>query len=467
MLSCVSMDAARSTVERSVFSSRSAWTVCTLLLAVVGQVADRRVPDAGPVALRFHHLHYRVPDPGLALGQTVEQLKGSRTILQGLGVGVRIGREYVLFDRDEDDSGATAASAPRVPNPSQVYAEAVRWLTLQGVAVEPQSLADTAVAVAPDAATLDHVAFAADDPKVAIAALKEAPISVTDEAARFRLPSGLVVEVVRDTDRPDLYWCPMHPDVRKPVEGKCPRCSMALVPIPPSRIGEYRLDVTMTSPRSRRGVSGMTFVVRDPETGDSVSNFVDVHERPLHIFIVSRDLATFAHVHPQRREDNSFELRYELPPGEYMLIADFLPAGATAQLVNRVIVTPGYSGLLFAPPPTLTPGSTEQVVGGLRIRLEAPSLKPRRETPVRFQISDAATGSPVTDLEPYLGASGHLLIVSQDATAAIHAHPEGAATGGPMVAFDPVFPAPGLYKLWVQVQRKGEVVTASFIVDVP
>jgi hypothetical protein len=78
-------------------------------------------------------------------------------------------------------------------------------------------------------------------------------------------------------------------------------------------------------------------------------------------------------------------------------------------------------------------------------------------------VSDAATGVPIGDLEPYLGASGHLLVVNQDTTAAIHAHPEdvpGAGKTGPTVTFAPVFPAPGRYKMWAQFQRKGTVVTA-------
>ena len=49
-----------------------------------------------PIAVRFHHLHYRVPDPGDALGDAAEAFEGTRTILQGLGVGVRIGNQYLF-----------------------------------------------------------------------------------------------------------------------------------------------------------------------------------------------------------------------------------------------------------------------------------------------------------------------------------------------------------------------------------
>lgn len=33
--------------------------------------------------------------------------------------------------------------------------------------------------------------------------------------------------------RPDggpIYYCPMHPDVRQPAPGKCPKCGMDLLP---------------------------------------------------------------------------------------------------------------------------------------------------------------------------------------------------------------------------------------------
>jgi hypothetical protein len=72
----------------------------------------------------------------------------------------------------------------------------------------------------------------------------------------------------------------------------------------------------------------------------------------------------------------------------------------------------------------------------------------------------------VTGLEPYLGATGHLLIVDNRLSTAVHGHPEGTRTTGPLVMFGPVFPAPGLYKMWVQFQRHGQIITAPFVVRV-
>ncbi len=416
---------------------------------------------AAPVTLRFHHLHYRVPDPGAALGDAADAFRGTRTILQGLGVGVRVDRQYVLFDRMDPDSSSSPG-----PKPVDAYVEAVRWLAAKGVRVEPQLLADTAVARPVPDARLDHVAFAADDPHLVMASLAATPVSFNDDRAMFRLRSGATVEIVRDTDRPDAYWCPMHPDVRSPGNSKCRICAMALVPIPPPRLGEYKIDVTLM-PRAGGGASGLQIAVRDPETGDSVKRFIDVHERPFHLFIISRDLSQFAHVHPEPTPSGGFTLRQDIAAGEYVMVADFLPAGGTSQLVQRAVATPGYSGALFGPAPELNLSGSEQVVAGLRIVMDAVSPAPRRAAALRFHILDASTGLPATDLEPYLGAAGHLLVVNQDLTAAMHAHPEGVATSGPMVTFAPVFPASGRYKIWAQFQRRGAVVTAAFVIEVP
>jgi hypothetical protein len=360
----------------------------------------------------------------------------------------------------------TIGQSRRGRKPADAYAEAARWLGAKGVHIEPASLADTAVAQTLPDATLDHVAFAADDPGPVIAALGVKPTSAHDDRAFFKISSGAILEIVRDTDRPDAFWCPMHPDVRAPGTAKCPICAMSLVPIPPPRIGEYKLDVTLL-PRAGGGAAGLSLTVRDPETADPVKSFIDVHERPLHLFIISRDLSQFAHVHPEMRVDGTFELRFDLAAGEHMLIADFLPTAGTSQLVQRAVVTPGYMGPIFAPAAALIASPAEQVTGGLRIRLEPEPLRPRRQSLLRFVISDVESGLPVTDLEPYLGAAGHMLVVSSDLTTAVHGHPEGSLGAGPVVTFSPIFPTPGVYKLWVQVQRKGQVVTASFVVTVP
>src|SRR5262249_38097080 len=137
----------------------------------------------------------------------------------------------------------------------------------------------------------------------------------------------------------------------------------------------------------------------------------------------------------------------------------------TPQIVQRAIVTPGYDGPMFPRLPALTGGPGEQVVNGLRVRLDTTTGGILKPPPIRFPFMDKTTRAPVSDLQPYLGASAHLLIVNSDLSVAIHVHPEGALTSGPEIGFEPLLPGKGPYKLWLQVQRSGAVFTVPFVIE--
>ena len=119
----------------------------------------------------------------------------------------------------------------------------------------------------------------------------------------------------------------------------------------------------------------------------------------------------------------------------------------------------------FASVPPLEEDLSEKLQEGMRIRLHAEAAGTRPEAVLRFHFADAETGSPVTDLQPYLGAAGHVLIVSPDLTNSVHAHPD-ANGSGPDLAVHAAFPQAGVFKLWVQVQRRGRVVSAPFTVRI-
>jgi hypothetical protein len=428
-----------------------------------GAAAGSQVTDAAVLRpLRFHHLHYRVGDPARAMNHAAEALGGTRVLLQGLGVGVQIDGIHALFDR-LDGREPTASFQPR-----EAYARAAAWLREHEFDV-PEGFPAERLAAVLQGEYVDHVAFVADDFDAARARLAQAapPEREREGALLIRLAGGLGIELLAPEDREDAFWCPMHPEVRSPdIGAACSICGMDLVAIPPPRIGEYRMDVTVRAAPGR-GASGLYLVIRDPDSGDPVPSFAIVHERPFHLFIVDRALEYFEHVHPEPAGEGAFELAQEIPPGEYMLIADFLPHGGTAQTVQRAIVTPGHEGPVMPPAPRLVAGPTERVVDGLRIAIEARDLAARRAASIRFTINDAATGQPVSDLQPYLGAPAHLLMVNADLTDAVHGHPVERDTAGPAVSFTPLMPMAGPYKLWVQVQRGGRVITAPFVIEVP
>lgn len=264
------------------------------------------------------------------------------------------------------------------------------------------------------------------------------------------------------------YMCPMHPDVRGTAGGTCPKCGMTLV----AAAGDYTpyaLDFSL-EPRTLRPNQNthVAFFVRRPSTGAVVRRFASVHERLFHLFVVGRDLEYFAHLHPVLGGNGALGVDLAVPKaGPYELIADFMPEGGAPQLIHRAVVTAGYTGALSAVP-ALAADLTEKTDGNVRVRLTPPDPRARREQLLTFELHDPANGTPLTDIEPYLGANGHLLIASADFAAVFHSHPvaEVSSAHGPTVVFQVLFPQAGMYRLWAQFQRGGRVATVPFTVSI-
>lgn len=437
--------------------ARAALATLGALLLFGGTGVLRSQSGGMPVA-RFHHVHYVVADPAAAMADAVRATEGIRTIVQGVGVGVRSGREFVLFDRAGGDERRPAARSA-----AETYPEALTLLRRAGFVIEPSAASASRALNALAHLPIDHLAFAVDDLSTAKDRLEAAgarAVAAREDTVLFA-DGATRLEILRDTDREELFWCPMHPDVRSPEAGTCALCAMALVPIPPPRIGEYGLDVSLERDRRTATIRTLRFTIREPDTGAVVNDLRVVHERSLHLFIVGRDLEFFEHLHPERQADGSYELRQPLSRGEYMLIADFLPAGGTSQMVQRAVIS--GRGATSAEP--VFPAEPSRMVSreGLTVRLDAETARAGREVLLTFSLTDQRTGRPVTDLEPYLGAPAHVLIVRGDLSDAIHAHPEEVATAGPTVSVHPLLPADGDYKLWIQVQRRGRVITVPFV----
>ena len=75
-------------------------------------------------------------------------------------------------------------------------------------------------------------------------------------------------------------------------------------------------------------------------------------------------------------------------------------------------------------------------------------------------------GEPVADLDPYLGALGHLVAIRRGDMAYLHVHPttESAGPGGPDVPFIVTAPTAGTYRLFFDFSHEGDVRTAAFTV---
>ena len=274
------------------------------------------------------------------------------------------------------------------------------------------------------------------------------------------------------------WFCPMHPEVTAGEAGsRCRKCGMALVPGDPFDTREYSLELTSVPAAVKAGVPvTLHLTVRHPGTNAIITGYEVVHEKRFHLFVVSRDMEVFEHIHPEQQPDGTWMIQVTLPkPGDYRILSDFLPTGGSPQFVGRTLETVDFTGDLESQTPHLTPDvDVTKTVGSVKahLELEPSTLIEGQFGHLGFTLTDAKTGRPVTDLQPYLGAFGHALILSEDMRDYVHSHPfedidaTSKGFGGPVVTFEGYMPKAGRYRAWSQFQRNGAVITIPFTVNV-
>jgi hypothetical protein len=245
------------------------------------------------------------------------------------------------------------------------------------------------------------------------------------------------------------------------------------------------------------------------EDGTPVKDFAVVHDKLMHLIVVSQDLSWFNHVHPQHKGDGVFTLSTQLPhAGQYKLFADYTPKGGEHEVAQHELRVTGSNPLPVKPtlvadrmqgawmikramshaedsPPAESGTPYQVALMPMPAKLEA-----GKDVMLHFQVRDAG-GKPLNDLQPYLGAMGHAVILSSDAKNYLHTHPtdgehaghgamdHGGGTqsgtgkadtsstrGGPDVMFHTNFPTAGLYKVWGQFRHNNKIVTAPFVLNV-
>jgi heavy metal-binding protein len=279
--------------------------------------------------------------------------------------------------------------------------------------------------------------------------------------------------VLSSADEAAAYVCPMHPDYISDIVGKCPRCGMDLVLAAPYDTREYRLDVQTVPAVIKAGEPAtLRFKIFHPGTGDAITNFEVVHDKRYHLFVLSQNMEFFQHIHPDEQADGTWSINVTLPkPGYYKALSDFLPSGGSSQFISRQIVTAGYTGDLVGDSAQLVPDTVyTKTVDDLTATVvyEPATLVAGLFGHLRFSLTDTKTSRPVTDLQTYLGAFGHSLIMSEDMVDYVHSHPIDllpAGTnledfrGGPTVTFEGLMPKPGRYRAWTQFRRNNKVYT--------
>ncbi len=211
----------------------------------------------------------------------------------------------------------------------------------------------------------------------------------------------------------------------------------------------------------------MTFRVLGPD-GAPVTAYDVTHDKDLHLIVVRRDLTGFQHVHPELAENGTWSIPLALTAGQWRVFADFAPAGHGDNLIlgADLAVAGGYD-----PQPLPEPADTAEV-DGYTVTLDG-DLVPGQESEVTLTINK--NGQPVTDLQPYLAAYGHLVALRDGDLAYLHVHPDGepgdgVTEPGPGITFYANVPSAGDYRLFLDFQHDGVLRTAEFTaqaVDIP
>ncbi|PZF89505.1 hypothetical protein C1I99_25345 [Micromonospora deserti] len=208
----------------------------------------------------------------------------------------------------------------------------------------------------------------------------------------------------------------------------------------------------------RRGE--LRFQIRDAQRRP-VTRFAVVHDKPMHLIVVRRDLTGYQHLHPTMAADGTWSVPVTLPqPGVWRAYADFT---ALADDGRQAAVTLGVD--LVAPggyqPRPLPAAATSVTVDGFTVDYRG-SPQAGLTVPLTFRITaDGATTVP----ERYLGAYGHLVALREGDLGYLHVHPEPALVDG-AVTFWLTTPGPGRYRLYLDFQVAGVVRTAEFTVTV-
>ena len=265
------------------------------------------------------------------------------------------------------------------------------------------------------------------------------------------------------------------------------------------RTGHRTYTLTLDTPR--RAAAGqrvdLVFRIHEAPTGQIIRDFETVHERPLHLILVSADFGWFEHQHPVLGSDGRFRLTWTFPrPGRYYLFADFTPTDGDNQILRTALDIGGSGKLLPLQPVLKVDTSAVKTVGDTRVTLlcRPHRLRANHQLTLTYTFTDSQD-RPRNDFQPILGVMGHLIALREDGKTIVHTHAlHGVKAGsygaamlammqagqpesvpitadmvtehGPRLSFKLTLTKPGLYKLWAQFQRKNEWLTVPFTLDI-
>jgi len=255
------------------------------------------------------------------------------------------------------------------------------------------------------------------------------------------------------------YACPMHPEVTGHNGDKCPKCGMSL-----EKVAEANITMNLVTNPSRVDAGKeveLAFTPKDKSDSTVVVELQETHEKLIHVIAVNEDLTWFDHIHAEADNTGAYKVRETFPaPGKYLVYADYKSSVGGPQTDKLEVNVLGNKNV------------SSQDQHQVKIKTETdgyalsiPNSGNLKTGSVSLPIILEKDGKKVerADIEDYLGAVAHIILISQDEKDFVHIHPESTAVS-PVHAHADIT-KPGMYRMWVQFQTDGKVHTADFTLD--
>jgi hypothetical protein len=227
-----------------------------------------------------------------------------------------------------------------------------------------------------------------------------------------------------------------------------------------SYVGYAMKDVTFPT---KAGTPG-TYGFRIDYAGKPLTKYVVDLTKKMHVYLVSKDLSIYRHIHPTMAADGRWSGNVTVPEdGQYRLITEFMTSygGNTVQLVLGVEENVGAPA---QPVPLPLPSTTSTTDGVTVSVVTKPSVGYEHQMELGL-----TTAGKAASLGTYLDVYAHVSAFDVKTGGLVHMHPLTApVTKGDksVLDFHTGFEEPGEYRMFVQTRISGIVRTIPITVDV-
>ena len=216
----------------------------------------------------------------------------------------------------------------------------------------------------------------------------------------------------------------------------------------------------------------VTLMLTDAKTNAPIGpNELEIaHTKKLHLLIIDESLTDYQHIHPVPGAK----------PGEWVF--DFAPKFARTYRVwtdtkrngadQEYVFGDLPAGSQKAPAPDAKPVALAELNGlKLSLSFDGP-VKAGEGVTGSVAVVDAKSGKPFAQLQPIMGAFGHVVAFSRDWGSIEHVHPLGdeptkdSDRSGPVIGFHMEPANSGVLKIFVQILAGGKETIVPFTVNV-